>query len=83
MEGLDGGFFDGAAHPLGLSIRLGVIRLGQLVDDAIFIADSAKDGHPQKSTDGLVTVLGQVGKSHAVVRQNRVNRVGKALITPR
>lgn len=29
--------------------------------------------------DGFVTVLGQVSKSHAVVRQNSVNFVGKSI----
>lgn len=39
VEGFDSGILDSAVHSLGLPIRAGVIRLGQLVDDAVFIAD--------------------------------------------
>ena len=60
VKSLDCGFFDGALHSLGLPIRPEVIRLGQLVDDAVFIADPAKVVHPQKSVDGPVAVLPKV-----------------------
>ena len=77
MEGLDSGLFDGPVHALGLSVGPGVVRLRQLVSDAVFIANLAKDVHSQKSVDRLVSVLGQVGKGHAVVSQYGVDLVGK------
>ena len=73
MKGLDGGFLDGAVHALGLPVCPRVIRLCELVDDCVFVADPAKDVHPQKGVDGLVTVLGQVGKGHAVVGEDGVD----------
>ena len=45
MKSLDGGFFDRVSHPLGLPICPRVIRSGQLVHDAVFIANPAKDVH--------------------------------------
>src|ERR671936_298733 len=39
VEGLHGGLLDGAVHPLGLTVGPGVIRLGQLVRDAVLAAD--------------------------------------------
>ena len=77
MEGLDGGLFDGPVHPLSLPVGPRVVRLRQLVSDAVFIANLAKDVHSQKSVDRLVSVLGQVGKGHAVVSQYGVDLVGK------
>ena len=77
MEGIDRGFLDRAVHVLGLPVCPGVIELGQLVDDTVFIADSAKEVHAQKRVDGFVSVLGPIGKSHAVVGQHGVNPVSK------
>ena len=74
-RGLDGGVLDGAVHALGLPVRPRVIRLCELVDDCVFVADTAKDVHPQKGVDGLVTALGQVCKSHAVVGVDGVDGV--------
>ena len=79
VKGLDGRVLDRAVHALGLPVRPGVIRLGELVDDAVFIAYPAKDVHPQKGVDGLIAVLGQVGKGHAVVGENGVDPVRESL----
>ena len=79
VKGLDRGFFDGAVHALGLPICPRVIRFGQLVSNAVFTANAAKDVHSQKSANGLVTILGQVCKGHAVVGENGVNSVGEGL----
>ena len=79
MKGFEGGIFNGAVHPLGLPVRSGVVRLGQLVHDAVFIANAPKDLHAKKGMNGLVTVLGQVGKSHPVVGEDGVNLVGKSV----
>jgi len=62
VEGLDGGFLDGAVHPLSLPVRPRVIGLGELVNDPVFVANPAKNVHAQKGMDGLVSVLGQVCK---------------------
>ena len=76
-RGLDGGFLDGAVHALGLPVCPRVIRLCELVDDCVFVADPAKDVHLQKGVDGLVTALGQVGKGHAVVGEDGEDFVGE------
>ena len=75
MKGLDGRVLDGAVHALGLPVGPRVIRFCQLVSNTVFIAHPAKDVHTQKGMDGLVAVLGQVCKSHAVVGENGVNLV--------
>ena len=77
MEGFDRGLLDGAVHALGLPVCPRVIRFCQLVSNTVFIANAAKDVHTQKGMDGLVSVLGQVCKSHAVVGENGVNLVGE------
>ena len=79
MKGLDGGFLNGAVHALGLPVRPRVIRFRQLVSNAVFIANATKDVHSQKGVDGVVSVFGQVCKSHAVVSENGVNLVGKSV----
>lgn len=79
MRRFDGRFFNGAVHPFGLAVRPRVIGPGELVNDAVFVANPAKDMHTQKGVDGLITVLGQVSKGHAVVRQNSVNLVGESI----
>ena len=68
---------DGTVHAFGLPVCPRVIRFRQLVSNAVFITDPAKDVHAQKGVDGLVSVLGQVCKSHAVVGEDGVNPVGK------
>ena len=77
IQGLGGGLLVRAVHPLGLPVRPWMVRLGQLVHDAVFIAHTAKDVHAQKGMYGLVTVLGQVCKSHLVIGQNGANPEGK------
>ena len=51
MKGLDSGFFGSAVHALGLPIFPRVIRFGQLVSNAVFIANTAKDVHFQKKRE--------------------------------
>ena len=79
VKSLDSGFFYRTVHPLGLPVRPRVIRFRQLVSNAVLIANAAKDVHSQKGMDGLVSILGQVGKSHAVVCQNSMDFVGEGL----
>ena len=43
VKRFDGGVLDGPVHPFGLSVCPRVIGLGQFVDDAVFIANTAKD----------------------------------------
>lgn len=59
MEVLDDRLLERAVHPLGLSVRPRVIRFCELVDDAVFIADPAKDGHTQKGVEGFFRLLGR------------------------
>ena len=54
LEGFDGGLFDGSVHALSLPVGPRVVRLGEFVNNAIFIANSAKDVYSQKSLDRLV-----------------------------
>jgi hypothetical protein len=79
VKRFNGRVLDGPVHPFSLSVFPRVIGLSQFVDDVVFIANPAKDMHAQQGVDGLVTVLGQVSKSHAVVRQNSVNLVGESI----
>lgn len=45
VKRFDGRVLDGPVHPFGLSVCPRVIGLGQFVNDAIFIANPAKDMH--------------------------------------
>jgi hypothetical protein len=69
--------FDGPVHSLGLTIRPGVIRLCQLVLDAVLCADTIKDVGAEISPRGSVPVFWQIGESHAIVGEYRVDLVGK------
>jgi hypothetical protein len=76
VEGLDRGLFHGAVHPLGLPIRPGMVGLGQPVLDAVLAADAVEDV-PHPPCRRPVPVLGQVGESHPVVGQDRVQPMGE------
>src|SRR5918997_6683898 len=40
VEGLHRGLLEGAVHPLRLAVRPGMVRLGELVGDAVLAADA-------------------------------------------
>jgi hypothetical protein len=82
VEGLDGGVLDGAVHPLGLAIGPGVVGLGELVPDAMLAADAVEDvAHPLGG--GTVSVLRQIGESHAVVGEHGMDGIGEVATTSR
>jgi hypothetical protein len=58
-----------------------MVGLGQAVPDAVFIADPVEDVTAEHGLElGVAAaILGQVGKRHAVVGQDRVQLVGKDL----
>src|SRR4051794_16179570 len=58
-----------------------MVGLGEPVPDAVFIADPVEDVTAEHGLElGVAAaVLGQVGKRHAVVGQDRVQLVGKDL----
>lgn len=60
---LDGGVLDGAVHPLGLAIRLGMVELGQPMLDVIGDADTAEDMRAEKAAAGAGAVLGRSAKA--------------------
>jgi hypothetical protein len=45
VKRFDGSVLDGPVHPFGLPVCPRVVGLGQFVDDAVFIANPAKDMH--------------------------------------
>jgi len=64
VKGLDGRVLEGAVHAFGLPVGPWAIRFCQLVANAAFIADPAKDVHAQKGIDRFVSILGQVSKGY-------------------
>ena len=45
VKRFNGSVLDGPVHPFGLSVCPGVVGLGQFMDDAVFIANPAKEMH--------------------------------------
>ena len=70
VEPLDGGLLDRAVHPLDLTIRPGMLHLGQPVLDIVIAADAVED-----VLEG-VPVLLAVGELDAVVSEHSVDCVG-------
>ena len=77
VEDLDGRLFDRAVHSLGLSISPGVIRLRQLVLDAVLSAHTIEDVRAEVSSGGSIPVLWEIGEGHAVVSEHGVDFVGE------
>ena len=78
VEDLDGRLFDGPVHSLGLTIRPRVIRLCQPVLDAVLGTDTIEDVGAEIPLRGSVPVLRQIGESHAIVGEYRVDFVGES-----
>ncbi len=84
VELLDVGFFDGSVHAFGLAVGPGMVGLGQLVLDAVLVADTIEDVGAEIAPGRAVAVLGQIGEGHAVVGQHGMDGVGEnASTTPR
>ena len=73
MERLNGRLFDGSVHAFCLTVRPRVIRLGELVLDAVLIADAIENVGAEISPGRPVAVLWQIGERHAVVGQHGVD----------
>jgi hypothetical protein len=63
MEDLDRGLFGGSVHSLGVAIGPRMIWLGQLVFDAILIADAIEDVRPEIPSGWSVPVFGRSTKA--------------------
>ena len=72
MEAFDGGFLDGAVHPLELTVRPGMVRLGQPVLDVVRLADHI-EAHLTRPCGVAVARL--PGELDVIVGQNRVDAV--------
>ena len=74
VERLDGGLLHGAIHALDLSVGPRVIGLGELVLDAMCLADTIENV-PTKAIGQAVSIPWLLGERHAVVCENGVNGV--------
>ena len=72
LEALDGGFFDGAVHPLDLTDGPWVVRLGEPVLDVVCLADHVET---HLARPGGVTVARLLSELDAIVGQDRVDAV--------
>jgi len=68
VVGLDRGVLDGAVHPLGLAIGPSMVGFCQPMLDIVCDADMVEDMRTEEASAGTISVLGKVGKSHAVCR---------------
>jgi hypothetical protein len=73
-EAFDGGFLDGAIHPLDLAVRPEMIWLGEPVFDAT-AATHAVEGMSAEACRWSLAVLRQVGELDAVVGEHSVDAV--------
>lgn len=77
MEGLDGGFLDGAVHAFGLAVCPRVVLLGEFVLDNLLITDAVEDVGAQISPGRSISVLWQVCEGHSVVGQHGMDCIGE------
>ena len=68
VEDFERRVLDGAVHPLCLAVGPGVVGLGQLVSNAVFLACPPEDMQADIETVWAGPVFRQIGKSNAVVR---------------
>ena len=71
----NGGFLEGAVHPLDLTVGPGMVRFGEAVLDTMLAADAVEHVQPvagrRAGTHG-----GHIAELYAVVRQYNVDGVG-------
>ena len=79
MERLDGSVLDGAVHAFGLAVGPGVVWLGELMFDAVLMADAVEGVVANLPPGWPAEVLWQIGESHAVVGKDGVNGIGECL----
>ena len=73
MECLDGGFLHRPVHPLGLAVGPGMVGFGELVLDAVLVADAVEGmDHPVPLAGGAT------GEGDAVVGQHGMDAVGES-----
>ena len=75
VEDLDGRLFDRPVRSLGLAVRPRVVRLCQPVLDTVLGADTIEDVGAEIPPSGPVPVLRQIGESHTIVGEYRVDLV--------
>ena len=79
VERLDGGVLDGAVHAFGLAVGPGVVWLGELMFDAVLMADAVEGVVANLPPGWPAAVLWQIGESRAVVGKHGVNGIGERL----
>jgi hypothetical protein len=75
VERLDGGLLHGSVHAFGLTISPRMLWLGELVHDAVLIADAIKDMGAETPPGRPIAVLWQVCKGHSIVGQDRMDGI--------
>jgi hypothetical protein len=73
-EAFDGGFLDGAIHPLDLAVRPEMIWLGEPVFDAT-AATHAVEGMSAEACRWSLTVFGKVCELDSIIGKYRMNTV--------
>jgi len=63
VEGFDRRILDGAVHSFGLAVGPGVIRLGQMMLDAMLVADTVEDVGAKETPGRAFPVLGRSAKA--------------------
>jgi hypothetical protein len=76
VKDLERRLFDGAVHSFGLTIGPRMIRLSELMLDAILTADAIEDVSKPPGCWTL-PILGEIGESRAVVGEHGMDPVGK------
>ena len=74
MVAPNGGLFEGAVHPLDLTVRPGMVRLGEAVFDPVLAAVRSNMCNHTGPSAG--TPWGHIGELYPIVRQYRVDGVG-------
>ncbi len=60
VEAFDGGFFDGAVHPLDLSVGPGVVRLGEAMLEVVCLAAHVEAHLPRPGGVAVARLLGEL-----------------------
>ncbi len=72
VKDLDGCFFHGSVHPLGLSVGPGMVGLRETVFDAMLKTHAIEDVRPEEASGWPLAVLRQIGEGHPVIGQDLV-----------
>ena len=82
VKRLDGRFLDRPVHAFGLAVGPWVVWLGELVLDAVLVADAVEDVGAEIAPARPISIFWQICKGHSIIGQHGMDSIRKRLDDP-